>query len=69
MLDGQRIDAVEQASAKSQYAGRLTLEILEEKLGHRYFDRIRELDISILKLRDVGSVFHVCYFFHAPKFV
>lgn len=59
MLDGHRIDAVEQANAKNQYAGRLTLEMLEEKLGHRYFDRLRDLDISGLRLRDLGQVFHV----------
>ncbi|GMH33137.1 hypothetical protein BSKO_00971 [Bryopsis sp. KO-2023] len=59
VLDGQRIESAEQASAKSQYAGRLTLEFLEERLGHRFFDRIRELDISGLRLRDVGRVFQV----------
>jgi len=57
VLDGAPIEAAEQASAKSKYSGRLTLEFLEERLGHRLFDRIRELDVSGLKVRDVGSVF------------
>ena len=41
----------------SRYAGRLTSDFLEERLGHRLFDRIRDLDCSGLKIRDVGSVF------------
>jgi len=54
VLDGAPIEAAEQAAAKSRYSGRLTLEFLEERLGHRLFDRIRELDVSGLKVR--GSV-------------
>lgn len=49
--------AAEQAAAKNRYAGRLTADFLEERLGHRLFDRIRDLDCSGLKIRDVGSVF------------
>ena len=50
MLDGVSVDAVETASARSKYSGRLTLEFLEEKLGHRMFDRIRDLDAAGLKV-------------------
>ncbi|EFJ42239.1 hypothetical protein VOLCADRAFT_119475, partial [Volvox carteri f. nagariensis] len=47
----------EQAAAKNKYAGRLTADFLEERLGHRLFDRIRDLDCSGLRIRDVGVVF------------
>lgn len=50
MLDGAAIDAAEQAAAKAKYSGRLTVDFLEEKLGHRMFDRIRDLDVSGLKV-------------------
>lgn len=55
VLDGRAIEATEQAAAKNRYAGRLTLDFLEDRVGHRYFDRIRELDISgELKGRDTS---------------
>ncbi|KAG2449146.1 hypothetical protein HYH02_005893 [Chlamydomonas schloesseri] len=57
VLDGVAVAAAEQAAAKNKYAGRLTADFLEERLGHRLFDRIRDLDCSGLKIRDVGSVF------------
>ncbi|KAG2444570.1 hypothetical protein HXX76_001315 [Chlamydomonas incerta] len=57
VLDGVAVAAAEQAAAKNRYAGRLTADFLEERLGHRLFDRIRDLDCSGLKIRDVGSVF------------
>lgn len=55
MLDGSPIEAAEQAAAKSKYSGRLTLEFLEDRLGHSAFNRIRELDVSGLKVREIGS--------------
>lgn len=55
VLDGAPIEAAEQAAAKSKYSGRLTLEFLEERLGHRLFSRIRELDVSGLKVRVVPA--------------
>ncbi|GFR51283.1 hypothetical protein Agub_g13641 [Astrephomene gubernaculifera] len=57
VLDGVAVSAVEQAAAKNRYAGRLTADFLEERLGHRLFDRIRDLDCSGLRIRDVGNVF------------
>ncbi len=51
VLDGTPIDATEQAAAKSKYSGRLTLEFLEEKIGHRMLDRVRDLDVSGVKVR------------------
>jgi hypothetical protein len=57
VLDGVAVTAAEQAAARNRYAGRLTLHFLEERLGHRLFDRIRDLDCSGLRIRDVGAVF------------
>ncbi|GAX73782.1 hypothetical protein CEUSTIGMA_g1233.t1 [Chlamydomonas eustigma] len=57
VLDGIPIEAAEQAAAKSRYSGRLTKEFLEERLGHCMFDRIRDMDCSQLRIRDVGTVF------------
>ncbi|GIL49189.1 hypothetical protein Vafri_5338 [Volvox africanus] len=57
VLDGVAVSAIEQAAAKNKYAGRLTADFLEERLGHRLFDRIRDLDCSGLRIRDVGVVF------------
>lgn len=36
VLDGVAVSAVEQAAAKNKYAGRLTADFLEERLGHRW---------------------------------
>lgn len=57
VLDGRPVDAAEQAAAKAKYSGRLTLDFLEEQLGHTQYSAIRSLDLSGLKIRDVGSVF------------
>ena len=37
VLDGISIDSEEQAASKDQYHGRLNLELLEERLGHRNY--------------------------------
>ncbi|KAG1679410.1 hypothetical protein FOA52_007701 [Chlamydomonas sp. UWO 241] len=57
VLDGLPIEASEQATAKSRYSGRLTRDFLQERLGHSLFDRLRDLELSSCKIRDVGSVF------------
>lgn len=46
-----------QAAAKSKYSGRLTRDFLHERFHHAMFDRVRDLDCSGLKIRDVGVVF------------
>lgn len=46
-----------QAAAKSKYSGRLTRDFLRERFHHAMFDRVRNLDCSGLKIRDVGVVF------------
>ena len=57
VLDGTTVESSEQAAARSKYLGRLTVDMLEEQVGHRFFDHLRDLDISNLRLRDVCHAF------------
>ena len=57
VLDGASVEPTEQAAARSKYLGRLTIDMLEEQVGHRFFDHLRDLDISNLRLRDVFHAF------------
>ena len=57
MLDGNAVEAGEQAASRNLYAGRLTLDGLVERVGHSHFERLRELDLSGLGLKEVGDVF------------
>ncbi|KAL3155218.1 Leucine-rich repeat-containing protein 9 [Trebouxia sp. C0010 RCD-2024] len=57
VLDGGAVEAGEQAASRNLYAGRLTLDGLVEHVGHSHFERLRELDLSGLGLREVGDVF------------
>lgn len=58
------LQAAEQAAAKSKYAGKLTMDFLEERVGHRFFEHLRELDLSGFRLRDLGDIFHREEFAH-----
>jgi hypothetical protein len=64
------LQAAEQAAAKSKYAGKLTMDFLEERVGHRFFEHLRELDLSGFRLRDLGDIFHreVCAVFCRHRF-
>jgi Leucine-rich repeat (LRR) protein len=57
VLDGSGVEATEQAVAKNRYAGKLTRDYLEDKIGQRYFDHLRELDLCQMRVRDIGDVF------------
>ena len=57
VLDGAGIEATEQAVAKNRYAGKLTRDFLEDKVGRRYFHSLRELDLCQMRVRDIGGVF------------
>ena len=57
VLDGAGVEAEEQTVAKQKYAGRLTLDFIEERIGHRFFEHLRELEIHACKLRDIVGAF------------
>ena len=57
VLDGMGVEAAEQAVAKNKYAGRLTRDFLEDKVGRRYFSHLRELDLCQMRVRDISGVF------------
>ncbi|KAJ3196285.1 Leucine-rich repeat-containing protein 9 [Irineochytrium annulatum] len=53
ILDGASITTKEQASAKEVYLGKLTVELLGEKIGHFSFRNISELDLRNCKIREI----------------
>lgn len=57
MLDGQSIEAGEQAASRSKYAGRLMLDFVADQVGHAHFSELRQLDLTGLGVRDLGDVF------------
>jgi len=56
VLDGIGIESTEQHSAKEKYAGRLTSDALVEKLGHSFWQHVRELDLSRSKFRSLDAL-------------
>ena len=56
MLDGAGIESAEQAVAKERYAGRLTVDALVEKVGHNFWEHVRELDLSRSKIRELEGL-------------
>ena len=58
VLDGVGVEASDLSAAKSKYAGRLTREHLEEKIGRRFFNNVRVLDLSAARTRDWERLHH-----------
>lgn len=56
VLDGVGVDTAEQGAARERYSGRLTAEFLEEKIGHAYFEAIRELDLASCRIREIEGL-------------
>jgi len=56
VLDGVGIESNEQLSAKERFAGRLTADALLERLGHQFWQHVRELDLSRSKLRELDAL-------------
>ena len=56
VLDGVGVDSAEQSAARERYSGRLTAEFLEEKIGHAYFEAIRELDLASCRIREIEGL-------------
>jgi Leucine-rich repeat (LRR) protein len=58
VLDGVSIEQAEHMDAKETFAGRLTEEILESRLGPgRKLSEVKELDLSSCRLRDFDNMF------------
>ena len=57
VLDGISIEQSEHSDAKETFAGRLTEEILESRLGGKKLSEIKELDLSSCRLRDFDNMF------------
>ena len=57
MLDGVGVEASDLSAAKSKYAGTALREHLEEKIGRRFFNNVRVLDLSAARIREIGDVF------------
>ena len=55
VLDGLGVESSEQNAANETYSGRLTDEFIVEKLGHKFFDHVSELDLSSNKIRDTAN--------------
>ncbi|OAJ40643.1 hypothetical protein BDEG_24350 [Batrachochytrium dendrobatidis JEL423] len=56
ILDGAGITAKEQTHAKEIYMGKLTIELLGEKIGHFTFKNISELDLRNCKIREIDCL-------------
>lgn len=56
VLDGIGVDQGEQQAAREQYSGKLTAEFLADKIGHKYFEHIRELDLSSCRVRLIEAL-------------
>lgn len=56
VLDGIGIDANEQQQAKEMFAGKLTEDLLNEILGHSYYEHIENLDLSNSGIRMMDVV-------------
>lgn len=57
VLDGVSVESNEHVDAKETFAGRLTEEILESRIGNKKLSEIKELDLSNCKLRDFDNMF------------
>jgi Leucine-rich repeat (LRR) protein len=64
VLDGLSIENSECVEAKETFAGRLTNEILEGRLGGFTTKNIKELDLTSCKLRDFDKMFDRDQFDH-----
>jgi Leucine-rich repeat (LRR) protein len=56
ILNGNGISAKDQSQAREVYMGKLTVELLGEKIGHFNFKNITELDLRNCKIRDIDCL-------------
>eukprot|EP00741_Cyanophora_paradoxa_P011210 tig00020554_g10830.t1 len=55
VLDGVGIEAGEQSAAREKYSGKLTPELLVERVGHKFFEHVRELDLSGCRIKEIAG--------------
>lgn len=55
-MDGATINQKEQQTAREEYMGKLTIELLGERIGHFAFKNITELDLRNCKIKDVDCL-------------
>ncbi|GMH63034.1 hypothetical protein TL16_g03613 [Triparma laevis f. inornata] len=53
VLDGCGVTQSELVQSKNKYCGKLTRENIVDKVGHSFFEHVRELNLCQLKLKDV----------------
>jgi Leucine-rich repeat (LRR) protein len=58
VLDGNTIEGFEQQQAREHFTGRLTEEILRDKLDGRRAEDITELDLCNCRLKDFEEMFN-----------
>jgi Leucine-rich repeat (LRR) protein len=56
ILNGSGITSKDQAQAREAYMGKLTIELLGEKIGHFNFKNITELDLRNCKIREIDCL-------------
>jgi Leucine-rich repeat (LRR) protein len=56
ILNGTAISAKDQTQAREIYLGKLTVELLGEKIGHFHFKNITELDLRNCKIREIDCL-------------
>jgi Leucine-rich repeat (LRR) protein len=56
ILNGNGITSKDQAQAREAYMGKLTIELLGEKIGHFNFKNITELDLRNCKIREIDCL-------------
>ena len=56
ILDGEGISVKEANTARENYQGKLTIELLGEKIGHFTFKNISELDLRGCKIKEVDCL-------------
>lgn len=56
VLDGISIDSSEVSKAKSEFCGKITIDMLGEKIGHLKFDSVMELDLSSCGVKSISHL-------------
>lgn len=59
------IEPTEQNASKERFAGRLTADVLEERVGHISFSSVRALDLGNMKLKGILiKIFYLSFLYY-----